>query len=63
MERVKTILTELGVEDELIESVLKEDSEVEVSDILGKIKENAFRDVFSSKKGELEKQFGDKHVQ
>jgi len=63
MERVKTILTELGVEDELIESVLKEDSEIEVSDILGKIKENAFRDVFSSKKGELEKQFGDKHVQ
>jgi hypothetical protein len=63
MERVKTIFAELGIEDDLIDNVLSEEGDMELDSVLSKIKENAFRDVFSQKKGELEKQFGDKHVQ
>jgi hypothetical protein len=62
MDRIKQIFTELGVPDESIETFLNPEAEIDTSEFLGTIKSNAFNDVFSQKKGELEKTIGDTHV-
>lgn len=56
--KIKQFLKDLGLDGKTIDELV-EDKIEDVSSITAKVKENAFNDIYSTKKSEIEKQIGD----